>query len=73
MNSLKPYVVCFDRRMQQRRKLNGLQAITSGFEPNPFSRRMGTDRRNTIVVYGPRVGLNLLTRTTIRAVYKEGM
>jgi len=51
MNSLRPDVICIDRRKQERRKLRGLQACIPVFEPNPFSRRMGTDRRGTIVVY----------------------
>ena len=51
MNSFGQNVICLDRRDEQRRKISGLQAYSSGFEPNPFSRRMDIDRRKTIVVY----------------------
>ena len=51
MNSLGQNVMCLDRREEQRREVRGLQAYSSGIEPNPFSRRMGIDRRETIVVY----------------------
>jgi hypothetical protein len=51
MNSQQPNILYLDRRKEERRKLRVLQARTSGFEPNAFSRRTGADRRNTIVVY----------------------
>ena len=73
MNNLRPNVICIDRRKKQRRELRGLQTSIQGFEPNPFSRRMGTDRRGTIVVYGPHAGLSVLIRSTMHVTDKVGM
>lgn len=52
INSLGQNVICFNRRVEKRRKVLGLQAYSSAFDPNPFSRRMGIDRRETILEYG---------------------
>ena len=52
INSLGQNVICIDRRHEQRRKVLGFQSYSSEFDPNPFSRRLGIDRRETIVEYG---------------------
>jgi len=52
INSLGQNVISLDRREGKRRKVLGLQAYSFAFDPNPFSRRMGIDRRDTILEYG---------------------
>lgn len=51
MNTQTSNFICFDRRKNPRRAPRGLRNLTAIYEPNPFSRRVGIDRRDTTVVY----------------------
>lgn len=54
MNTSSSNFICFDRRKNLRRAPRGLRSLTTLYEPNPFSRRAGIDRRDSVVVYRTR-------------------